>query len=696
MNHLNQQLDAAESNFTEESETRVQLQNELRTVRLQLGEKTVEAAEWQQKTEELIEQTKDGDAKARTIAALQAELEKAKTDLANRQSKVEGLQHKVEKLGSSVGAKGNTLTALQEELKKLGSEKTNLQTSLTNAKKELAQAKSECKRKEDVAAELKREVTKLETRLNKAMENKKKAEETAEQALKQKTDLEDKLAKSKSAFKNAQATVTAQTQELAKLGAERRELELQSGSQNLSDRGSSQITKKLETLQITLKERDDEVRQLQAELDEIARSTDDVKGAQAKAQLKLSKAEKEVRTKTALAQELQTQLNALKHENVELLREKEQVEDTGRAKLADREKKLQRLERELNQLKEKLGEAQSRDNVSDVATENELRSMLKEQKKRYESQIRSLKLEPTSIKELRSEVAAAQAIANSARKQNEILKEQLRETKGRLAFFEGTNPEHDEMDEVEVLKEALREAERKVNDSQRLAAQYRQQLRHSDTVKLEMERLEEENLHLHRRSEQLSADMTGLMQSSGSFLGHHNSRQKIQYHLKLKTELEEMRQQYTILSREKFKLEQAIRYMAARADLLNGNPTSDVTGTTTRNPSAAVAPASTKDSVVLSTPTAKKHMKWASRGKGMTKNMSAYKPRDSMERGIEQTQIATVVETEAFKQDVSQAIEGPSDPTIYPISDADHVESRILSTIVSVVSHRRRRKGLTE
>lgn len=42
-------------------------------------------------------------------------------------------------------------------------------------------------------------------------------------------------------------------------------------------------------------------------------------------------------------------------------------------------------------------------------------------------------------------------------------------------------------------------------------------------------------------------------------LGHSNSRQKIQYHLKLKQELEELRHEATVLLRERFHLQQCIR-----------------------------------------------------------------------------------------------------------------------------------------
>ena len=43
-------------------------------------------------------------------------------------------------------------------------------------------------------------------------------------------------------------------------------------------------------------------------------------------------------------------------------------------------------------------------------------------------------------------------------------------------------------------------------------------------------------------------------------LGHNNSKQRIQYHLRLKQELEEMRHECMQLLRERFHLEQCIRW----------------------------------------------------------------------------------------------------------------------------------------
>lgn len=55
-----------------------------------------------------------------------------------------------------------------------------------------------------------------------------------------------------------------------------------------------------------------------------------------------------------------------------------------------------------------------------------------------------------------------------------------------------------------------------------------------------------------------------LVRREQSGLGHNNHKQKIQYHLRLKQELEEMRHECTVLLRDKFQLEQCIRWVLRR------------------------------------------------------------------------------------------------------------------------------------
>ena len=67
---------------------------------------------------------------------------------------------------------------------------------------------------------------------------------------------------------------------------------------------------------------------------------------------------------------------------------------------------------------------------------------------------------------------------------------------------------------------------------------------------------------------QMETDLRAAEASGG--LGHNNARQKIQYHLRLKQELEEMRCECTSLLKERFKLEQCIRCAAGPRSSLDG------------------------------------------------------------------------------------------------------------------------------
>lgn len=68
--------------------------------------------------------------------------------------------------------------------------------------------------------------------------------------------------------------------------------------------------------------------------------------------------------------------------------------------------------------------------------------------------------------------------------------------------------------------------------------------------------------------------------------------------------------------------------MHARAEMLMGNSEMDVTGTSVRDPLAAIAQNSTKTNVTLATPAALNQMKWASRSRSdATKDNTPYKPR---------------------------------------------------------------------
>ncbi|KAK9862945.1 hypothetical protein WJX84_004031 [Apatococcus fuscideae] len=84
-------------------------------------------------------------------------------------------------------------------------------------------------------------------------------------------------------------------------------------------------------------------------------------------------------------------------------------------------------------------------------------------------------------------------------------------------------------------------------------------------LKSELRRLEDENSMQRDRITQMEHDLKELLNTKE--LGHNNPKQKIQYHLRLKQELEEMRSQCMLFLRERYYLEQCVRYLAAKTTI---------------------------------------------------------------------------------------------------------------------------------
>ena len=102
-------------------------------------------------------------------------------------------------------------------------------------------------------------------------------------------------------------------------------------------------------------------------------------------------------------------------------------------------------------------------------------------------------------------------------------------------------------------------------------------------------------------------------------MGHNNPRQKIQYHLRLKQELEEMRHECMLLLRERFHLEQCVRYLAVRSQLPVPGKTlpsaqgrADSRSPLEKNP---LQPASLRRHHLYATPVSRRSLMLAGRGK---------------------------------------------------------------------------------
>ena len=123
-------------------------------------------------------------------------------------------------------------------------------------------------------------------------------------------------------------------------------------------------------------------------------------------------------------------------------------------------------------------------------------------------------------------------------------------------------------DKISSLETHIRETDREAELDKRLLDMRAQvetakaraeaasaQARDAETLRMEKDRLSEDNALVEGRL----AQMEEAMLADKAVLGHGNSRQKIQYHTRMKQELEELRHECTVLLRERFHLEQCIR-----------------------------------------------------------------------------------------------------------------------------------------
>eukprot|EP00951_Prasinocladus_malaysianus_P008406 scaffold60891_cov44-Prasinocladus_malaysianus.AAC.2 len=186
------------------------------------------------------------------------------------------------------------------------------------------------------------------------------------------------------------------------------------------------------------------------------------------------------------------------------------------------------------------------------------------------------------------ELEIAQAAAERERLLHEAegVKEELEHAGQRLAELEGTVSDYQGM--IQELEAHIREtnvdavvSERVIEIKQELEArkaecnELRALAEETDTLQLEKERLSEENSLLEKRLVELEAALAMEKQ----LLGHGNQRQKIQYHLRLKQELEEMRHECTALLRERFHLEQCVRLLMVNGTVSGGEEWGETPGT---------------------------------------------------------------------------------------------------------------------
>jgi hypothetical protein len=174
-----------------------------------------------------------------------------------------------------------------------------------------------------------------------------------------------------------------------------------------------------------------------------------------------------------------------------------------------------------------------------------------------EHELSSLKATATAdVERLQEETMMLRAELEHSGKR---MAEMQAEREANLELIHGLEGQMREVEGREVVDERLNEMAVELQQARHDATAFRAIAENADTLCLEKDRLAADNEVLSLRLGQLEAALS----AEKAALGHGNQRQKIQYHLRLKQELEEMRHECTVLLRERFHLEQCIRYVCA-------------------------------------------------------------------------------------------------------------------------------------
>eukprot|EP00798_Chlamydomonas_sp_ICE-L_P022941 gene22941-30121_t len=209
--------------------------------------------------------------------------------------------------------------------------------------------------------------------------------------------------------------------------------------------------------------------------------------------------------------------------------------------------------------------------------------------------------------------------------------------------------------QVQALSEALAVTEERYQAAEREAARQKRAAQQAGAVAFEVERLTAENCLLSNQLQTMQTDLRDYMDTNSAALGHNNPRQKIQYHLRLKQELEEMRHECTVLLREQFLLEQCVRYLATRAHLA---PLPDRTlscmgtGEQRQCVELVVPPSSLVKSPMFSTPIGQKTMKLGARARGSEVG-TVYNGRENFVNAIEEACRKTLDELSPLRDPAS-------------------------------------------
>ncbi|WIA20953.1 hypothetical protein OEZ85_005292 [Tetradesmus obliquus] len=327
--------------------------------------------------------------------------------------------------------------------------------------------------------------------------------------------------------------------------------------------------------------------------------------------------------------------------------------------LAQQSELAQQAQQQLQQQGAALNEAQQdleELRTQAAASEHELSSLtiegqqLSQQLQEAQAQLQQQAQELAELRGVREQYAEAQEAAGDMQDRLQQLQQQVAELRAEAASRTPVGVSVEQA--VSSLRRELEAAYSRLSTAEAEAGEARASAGRSATLALEMGRLQEDNAVLAERLEQMADDLKEMLGTGTNGLGHSNPRQKIQYHLKLKQELEELRHEATVLLRERFHLQQCIRYLAARSNDPLAADKGSMGGS--KALAAKLQPASLAGNVLYTSPLSARSMSLSGRGKLADKG-TVYTTREGFEEAISSVQRSTVDEMASWREPVEAA-----------------------------------------
>ncbi|KXZ51419.1 hypothetical protein GPECTOR_12g381 [Gonium pectorale] len=333
----------------------------------------------------------------------------------------------------------------------------------------------------------------------------------------------------------------------------------------------------------------------------------------------------------AIREDLQTQLEELRRQALET-----------QAGFAGAKARAAQMEAETESLRTMVASAQE-----EAAATREEALILVTDLDQARSQLRHHERQEQEMDNMRQELEQMFSRLQEAEASNAGLRSQIMEMQGSIASMTPICSRAKLDDQVRALSEALEAAHRRT-------AALEQKLQHDvlleATAGLELRRLTEENDHLVARLQKMETDL-----KEQSVLGHNNHRQKIQYHLRLKQELEELRHECTVMCREKFQLEQCIRYLAVQVGM---GPEGDrrALATADRKAIEKVLPSCLASNAMFTTPLSQRVMRLSARAKNNEQGTVYAGGKELFEEGIAEARRKCFDEINSWRNEAQEAV----------------------------------------